>query len=180
MLANKDRFLWYIIVKNEKLIKELKRLLEVFPYGVIIQLKNSSPEFPNVFTNEEFNRNVLDVKKRVEELSNVKIEFKDDDKENDVENHSSSLLDYLKFEQERLLIRKKWWGHRIMILKESNDQENRSSNYSRNRYNDHPYIEERVYIIRSLEVSWQGQDSFMHVFIDATNIVKLEEAKNNI
>ena len=93
LLANKDKLLWQIILKNEKLAKEMRRLLEVFPYGVIIQLKNSSPETSNVFTNDEFNKNVLNVKSRIEELSSVKIEFKDEDKANDTENHGSSLLE---------------------------------------------------------------------------------------
>lgn len=34
--------------------------------------------------------------------------------------------------------------------------------------------------IKSMKVLWNGKPSFMHVFIDTTNILKLEEATNNI
>ena len=34
--------------------------------------------------------------------------------------------------------------------------------------------------VKSLQVDWEGFSSFLHVFIDTTNILKLEEAKNNI
>jgi len=39
---------------------------------------------------------------------------------------------------------------------------------------------ERIFNIKSINVHWDGQPSFMHVFIDTTDILKLEEAKNNI
>ena len=40
--------------------------------------------------------------------------------------------------------------------------------------------EERVFGVKSLEVIWEGKPSFMHVLIDSTDILKLEEANNNI
>jgi signal transduction histidine kinase len=39
---------------------------------------------------------------------------------------------------------------------------------------------ERIFNIKSIHVLWEGQPSFMHVFIDTTDILKLEEATNNI
>jgi signal transduction histidine kinase len=39
---------------------------------------------------------------------------------------------------------------------------------------------ERSFHVKSLEIEWEGKSSFMHVFIETTNIVKLEEAKTNI
>ena len=67
-----------------------------------------------------------------------------------------------------------------MILKENNEPETTLVKNPKSCYDDHHNIEERIYILRSLEVSWEGQHSFMHVFIDTTDIVRLEEAKNNI
>ena len=39
---------------------------------------------------------------------------------------------------------------------------------------------ERHFNVKSLEVEWEGNPCYMHVFIDTTDILKLEEAKNNI
>ena len=177
VLANKDRFLCQIILKNERLVRELRRLLEVFPYSVIIELKKSNPEVPNVFTNEEFNRHIFDVKSKIEELNNVQIVFKDDDKHHESKSHNSSLLNYLKFEQNRLQIKKKWWGHKITILKQNQSTESLFNNQHKCIKNS---SNERIYHMKSLEVNWQGQPSFMHVFIDNTDFIKLEEANNNI
>ena len=41
-------------------------------------------------------------------------------------------------------------------------------------------IPKQTFHVKSLKVEWEGSSSFMHVFIETTNIVKLEEAKNNI
>jgi len=38
----------------------------------------------------------------------------------------------------------------------------------------------KTFHVKSLNVEWEGSSSFMHVFIETTNIVKLEKAKNNI
>lgn len=40
---------------------------------------------------------------------------------------------------------------------------------------------EQSFNIKTLKIGWEGnKNSFMHVFIDTTDILKLEEAKNNI
>lgn len=44
----------------------------------------------------------------------------------------------------------------------------------------HQKPEIRTYNIKTLKVNWQGQSSIMHVFIDNTDVMKLEEATNNI
>jgi signal transduction histidine kinase len=50
-------------------------------------------------------------------------------------------------------------------------------------YNNHNEDNEvrQSFNIKTLKVNWEGnKNSFMHVFIDTTDIVKLEEANNNI
>jgi len=52
----------------------------------------------------------------------------------------------------------------------------------------HPQIQNGSHIhkrchrfhVKTQKVDWEGINSYLHVFIDTTNIVKLEEAKNNI
>ena len=35
--------------------------------------------------------------------------------------------------------------------------------------------------VKTMKINWEGSnDSYMHVFIDTTNVSKLEEAKNSI
>jgi signal transduction histidine kinase len=41
-------------------------------------------------------------------------------------------------------------------------------------------VVEKIFNVKSMQVEWQGRPSFMHVFIDNTDIVRLEEATNNI
>ena len=41
-------------------------------------------------------------------------------------------------------------------------------------------IPKQTFHVKSLKVEWEGSSSFMHVFIETTNIVNLEKAKNNI
>ena len=39
----------------------------------------------------------------------------------------------------------------------------------------------RKFDVKTLKINWEGEkESYMHVFIDTTNVSKLEEAKNNI
>lgn len=45
---------------------------------------------------------------------------------------------------------------------------------------DNTHQSDPYYNIKSMKVLWKGKPSSMHVFIDTTNILKLEEANNNI
>lgn len=45
---------------------------------------------------------------------------------------------------------------------------------------DEPKVDERIYKVKTMNVDWEGESSCMHVFIDNSDIVKLEEAKNNM
>ena len=46
--------------------------------------------------------------------------------------------------------------------------------------NDKEDIHERICSIKTLIVEWEGVESYMHVFVDNTSLIRLEEAKNNI
>jgi len=38
----------------------------------------------------------------------------------------------------------------------------------------------KVFNVKTLQVQWEDHPGFMHVLIDTTDIIKLEEANNNI
>lgn len=46
--------------------------------------------------------------------------------------------------------------------------------------NDDQVVKESIFNTKTMEVHWEGEPCYMHVFIDNTDILKLEEANNNI
>jgi hypothetical protein len=56
-----------------------------------------------------------------------------------------------------------------VLLKKQNEEDNEDNIDSECNCN-----------IKSMKVLWKGKPSFMHVFIDTSNILKLKEANNNI
>ena len=39
---------------------------------------------------------------------------------------------------------------------------------------------QKIFSVKSMKVQWDDIQCFMHVFIDTTDLIKLEEARNNI
>ena len=175
LLVNKDRVLYQIIMKNEKLIWEMRKLLEAFPHGVLIKFQQPSDEFSSVFTNEEFNKQIYQIRNKIEELDNLPISIIDNNKEDSDNQYPTSLNEYLNELQEDLSENNSKINHKVVI---KNYKGCPQENFYQN--DDFKESEERIFKIKSIEVTWEGRPSFMHVFIDTTDILNLEIAKNNI
>ena len=102
LLANKERVLFQIILKNEKLISEMRTLLEAFPHGVVIHFQNKNSEESNVFSNEEFNQQIYSIGTHIEELDKVPIVVKNDESEDSQFDSSVSLFSHLRELEERI------------------------------------------------------------------------------
>ena len=78
-----------------------------------------------------------------------------------------------------LKIRKKFIQEQkyyVIIISESNQRLNLNKEIL--DFGEEP--EEQVHNVKTVKVEWEGRKSFMHVFTDITEIVKLGEAQNNI
>ena len=76
-----SRRLHKLILVNQDLSEEMKRLLEIFPEGVIFIKKDPEDKLSKVWINKYFQQNIYDVERKITELRNVKVEL------NNNENH---------------------------------------------------------------------------------------------
>ena len=59
------------IFANERLVKEMKRLLEVFPESVVISSQNSETRQTTVWSNYQFEKNICEIHESIDELDRV-------------------------------------------------------------------------------------------------------------
>jgi signal transduction histidine kinase len=148
------KILFSIILKNEKLIEEISRIIKAFPHAVFIQSREES------FTNEEFTAKIASINNNLLRLEEVPIKI-----QNGFESENSSWMINLK----------KFLKRQVKKLRDKEVVEQESvvvgekDGHSGKWWN-----------IKSMRVLWKGNPSFMHVFIDVTDIMKLQEANNNI
>ena len=69
------RRLHKLILVNQNLSEEMKRLLEIFPEGVIFIKKDPEDKLSKVWINKYFQQNIYDVERKITELRNVKVEL---------------------------------------------------------------------------------------------------------
>ena len=98
------------ILKNKKLIKEMKKVLQILPFGVVIWPSNQDNK--NRFTNKEFDNKFTKILNDLDELANIDISFPDNTEEIKFnEEIPQNLFDFLKHqhsqvENEKFLIEK--------------------------------------------------------------------------
>jgi hypothetical protein len=155
---------------NQLQAKEIKMLLEIFPHGVIINSGDQENDFKVHFTNKEFEEKIGKIRNNVEELQ--KIEIIGDKEEAKIDLHEFLVSKQIQLvndkvnEQKKLAVK---WGKRPLpmrrvILSDDNQDEE----------------EIKIFTVKSMKVSWEGKPCYMHVFYINNEILKLEEAKNNI
>ena len=176
LLNSKLKRLWVEILKSEKLVKEMKKLLTIFPNGVIIHSGYSQENWETVFSNIQFQTQIIGIKKKIDSFDSIEVKFKNSS-QTDKNSVSMSLKKLLKIHQKRSAFNEIVHQDKVNIkcipsklnsrylLEE--DQKDEDSN-------------ERIFNIKSMEVDWEDKHCFMHVFVDTTDFVKLEEANNNI
>ncbi|CAI2385935.1 unnamed protein product [Moneuplotes crassus] len=156
---------------NEVLRNEMTNILETFPNGVLIHPCNLNPEDTrSPFTNHEFNEKVLKINKQLDEIEKVEVMF-DQDHRGSRQKVKCDLLTYLTEVHQRLQSREVFEQHTIKLL---NSEKGRNSSEALDEDID------QVYTIKCIKVEWASMPCFMNVFIDNTDIVRLEKANNNI
>ena len=109
----------------------------------------------------------------MEELGKIEITLSDEKVNDELEKNKYS-LHFLLQEQQRKVKKVKGMVEtdiEIEKRREFEDEKQSGSDVETSKQTFH---------VKSLNVEWEGSSSFMHVFIETTNIVKLEKAKNNI
>ena len=166
------------ILKCEKLIAEMKKILHILPHGVIItDSQKAAAGEENCFTNREFDTHIWNIRNKLEELQNVEITLSEKKVSEELKKNKSTLHSLLQEQQRK--IRQSEGMVETDIEIETNKMEDSKSEEDKDDTSD-AEIPKQTFHVKSLKVEWEGSSSFMHVFIETTNIVNLERAKNNI
>ncbi|CAI2383955.1 unnamed protein product [Moneuplotes crassus] len=171
MLMIKSRTMYAEIIKNKKLIREMKKVLQILPLGVVIWPSQASGKW---FTNHEFNKKFAKIRQDLDELDDIDVSFVDNsDAAKAYKDIPSNLASLLRAQQQAL-------DNKDAMS--DTDATIQCSKLSANMLNngDDAESEQRTCNVKTLMVEWEGATSYMHVFIDNTGVIKLEEAKNNI
>lgn len=176
-LSSKVKALYKIIIENERLVCENKNLLKLFPHSVVIEPKYIDAEYSKGYTNREFERQILEIREHIEELSKVKVQCENKETVTD-------LYTYLKEQQDKLNDEGFCEDTNIIISCfdscSSNVLRMDSHSYDGSNGRGSDDTIDKLFNVKTLEVTYEGTPSYMHVFIDTTSIRKLDEAKNNI
>ena len=156
------------------MIKEQKRILTLFPHGVIIQSKIDSSGGKTIFSNQEFNSQIVKIRNKFREFDDMKLCFSNIEYDDlnlyettlwkFLQDHQQLLDDWEIVEQKKVTI---WWregNHLGQRLDEDSDDK----------------TTEKIFSVKSMKVEWDDLSCYMHIFIDTTDLIKLEEARNNI
>ncbi|CAI2365961.1 unnamed protein product [Moneuplotes crassus] len=165
LLIIKMRSMYAEILKNKKLIAEMKKVMQILPFGVVIWPSKVTDKW---FTNIEFTSKYAKIRKDLEELNSIDVSFVEEDKQNH-QDGPRELSAFLKAQQQQL-----------------DSKDSMTDNDVKIECNPHSLIEQaddtdsRTCNVKTLMVEWEGAEAYMHVFVDITDVIKLEEAKNNI
>lgn len=178
ILYGQFSLLYQTIYENEQLVKEMKKLLEIFPEGVLITKEHnfSNDQF---WTNQHFEKSICDIKQNVEHLKMLKIDLNKATNYN-IKNNSleepSNLYDLIQLQQSKLDKNEDSEIQNLVI-----ECVNQNANKRRNGKSNGSKWTSKRFSIKTQRINWEGvKNAFMHVFIDMTDIVKLEEANNDV
>ena len=155
----------------------MRRLLEIFPEGVIIHSKSIDSNKSEYISNEQFETQIRDIHYKIDALKDVEVEFnKTNELLNKDEVFKTSLSELLSSHENVL---------NDMPVVEQNGvkidctKQDVWSEFERVRDKDN-WVK-KIFKLKSLKISWEGnENSYMHVFIDTTDVIRLQEAQNNI
>jgi signal transduction histidine kinase len=162
----------------------MKKLLLVFPHGVLITPQNCNQrEKESNVANEVFTKSICNIRDKLDELDQIKVKIEHRDGDN-MAFDLSSLHQFIHKQQSIISEAHTVIEIDLKICQQENVQHDQLIEEEKNA-EDQIAIQnddrnQRSFHVKSLEIEWEGKSSFMHVFIETTNIVKLEEAKTNI
>lgn len=101
MMCLQVREVYRLLLENQRLIAEMKLILENFPHGVVIQSRRKETQNKIHFTNQEFQTQVWPLASDMKELKKVKVTYsKSKDKLSDQK--TTDLWEFLKAQERKL------------------------------------------------------------------------------
>jgi hypothetical protein len=162
---------------NEDLVSQNKKVVEFFPHGIIIENSSFDNESNICFANKEFTSQIRNIRSRIEELENIEVTLPDSSNNEPFKDFKIHLLECFKIHslnpKNKQNLAHELTGVKVrccldpdiaLRLDEGGEED----------------FAERIFNIKSIEVIWERKPWHMHVMIDTTDILKLEEARNNI
>jgi len=171
--------LYKLIRENEKLVNEMKRLFQVFPESVVIRTQDDKNwKKKKYFANHRFSTHIWDIQNEISKINSLHWTITTDaSQEREATEIKLSLQSFLK-QQEMKLNDKKIVECKNMKMKWEDTESSTDVNFESEKEED---SWTRYFTVKTLKVSWEGNtNAFLHVFVDVTDIRKLEEANNNI
>ena len=177
MIAKHIKEMLYLIKENKQLIHTIKTILQTFPEGVIIRsLDEVTKKTITKFANDVFQNTIT---KLLDESSNshndteVNIWVKNDG--NSTEEQITSFEDFVNQQEDQVTMQANLnkISEQIIEIRHKVQHINDEGNSC-----DEEFKVESVYNVKSVGVAWENNKlSFMHVFIDMTNVQNLEKIK---
>ena len=167
-----------LLKTNKDLIHTIQTILQVFPEGVIIRsLDETSKQTILKFANNIAKKD-LDADAHADgQQTDVKIKLVDSNNASqDTEAHNLMRLERFLGRQEQCIIDEDAdWAEQMIKVKHSIDH--LQNEFVRNIESDE-YRDEAYFNVKSIRVSWDNnKESFMHVFVNTTEVKKLENEK---
>jgi RNase H-fold protein (predicted Holliday junction resolvase) len=67
-----------LLFEKKKLINEIRRILEIFPESVIIRSKLDKELNKGYYSNNEFDKSIVNIRDQISQLSDVNIRYQDE------------------------------------------------------------------------------------------------------
>ena len=164
-----------LLKSNKDLIHTIQKILQVFPEGVIIRsLDETSKQTIMKFVNNIANKDlIID---NYTESNVIVVKSENLNQEDDFHNYLS-IKEFLSNQEIKLQSNASCGVDQMIWIKKS--IEHLHKEFVRNVHNDEKK-EEIFFNVKSVKVTWKNnEDSFMHVFINTTQVKKLEEERAN-
>ena len=166
-----------LLKTNKDLIHTIQTILQVFPEGVIIRsLDETSKQTILKFANNIAKKVLID-EDAVKE--GVKLKVIDSDSFHSDREHENliDLDEFLSQQENSILFEDSAWAEQMIKVKQTLDQ--LQDDFVNNADHDQPW-EETFFNVKSIKVWWDNnKESFMHVFVNTTQVKKLEQEKAN-
>jgi len=157
------------------MIGEMHKFLEIFPESVIINSEVGVNHEKKVYANDKFNKEIADIRKTVDCMSNIRVSYTDNESNKLVKRDvQTSLWRFFKKREGELEDR-----HVIeaTVKIENADEDQKMERSQALEQNS----SSRIYLVKTSKVSWDDNpNSFMHVFVEITDMLNLKQANKNI
>ncbi|CAI2372652.1 unnamed protein product [Moneuplotes crassus] len=172
--------MYNMILENERLATEKQKVVQQFPHPVLIIPQKISGDC-RCYSNDQFESKIQALDQEIHRLDQIQVVVKKNDGIQSNYQEIRTLLEYLGEPGQKKMRHSEGLKKNAIIQCKpfcyqdlpkhkdvSNSQDKTNREVSRN------------FNIKSLDIEWKGVPSVMHVFIDTTDIINLEKARNRI